>query len=722
MKRFLYIAAIAALLAAPADSGGAELAGSASIGVGILDIDNESYKFGEYTGLTKDGAYLLGSANIGRYGGPYYLELAARDIGLDSRDMLLRGGKFGRFDSFISFSQTPRLISNNSRTIFEGAGSSNLTLPAGFVRGANTTAMTNIGDNLKDVKLELKRKKAALGFSERLKSGFGYSLAVSREDKEGIKSIGGTVGTSGGNARGIVLPEPVDYRVDELRAGLDWQKEASYIRFDYLLSKFDNSIESLKWENPYTGTNFPTEARISLPPDNRHQRFSLSGGTALPFYSTRINLLAEYGMMEQDEALQPFAVGSAVSLPRNSAQAEIDTRAFTLNIASRPVPKLGVNMKYRYYSTRNETPREIFRYIKNDTGGQIAENDSVISLPFDHTSKALNLDGSYYLSGATTVRAGYDNEVIERSFREAEKTKEDTIRAGIQSGYFENLSLGLKASYSERKAEGYDQFNHYSVYRHPDYVQDQLDNTPPTAFDNNPFLRKFDQADRDRTRVGVSATYFPSTRMVLSAFYDYSLDDYNNSVLGLQSSKSNRYSADVSMAISDQISVYSFYMKEFIGTVQKSVSFTSKGDGNQSHDLDGNFWKALHDVEIDTVGTGASIGLMENRLVIKADYSYSESRTEINFEKGINLTSPGTQMPDLKTKLHSLALTGTYNIDKNLSLGAGYKYENYRSDDWQTDSVDPASADIANVITLSGPVQDYEAHQALVFLTYRFGG
>ncbi len=665
MKRFLYIAAVAALFAAPADSNGAELAGSASIGVGVLDIDNESYKFGEYTGLSNDGAYLLANANIGRYSGPYYLEFAAKDIGFDNRELLLRGGKFGRFDSFISFSQTPRLISNNSRTIFSGAGTT--VLEHGITPGADTTDLDLSG--LGDVKLELKRKKTALGFSERLSSGFGYTLAVSREDKEGIKSIGGTVGTGFGNARSAILPEPVDYRVDELRAGMDWQKEASFLRFDYLLSKFDNSAETLTWENPFTAGGI-TDARISLPPDNRHQRFSLSGGTALPFYSTRVNFLAEYGMMEQDEDLLPFSLNLPVNDPQNippreRARAEIRTKTLVFNAATRPLPRLGLNMRYRFYSTDNRMPEEEFTYLRNDT----TTTRTLDSRAFDHTSRTLTLDGSYFLGGATTVRAGYDHETVKRSHREADRTRENTFRAGVQSGYFENLSLGLNASWAER-----------------------------SAHDRNDDVERFDIADRDRARVVASAAYSPAASVAFSASYSYYEDDFDDSDLGLQSRKGSSYTFDANWTPARWAALYGFYTREFMDALQRS--------GNSG-------WLASHEDTNDTVGAGVSMGFLEDRLVIKTDYTFSESRSKILFPAGAD-------MPDLKTRLHSLALTGTYNFARNLSLGAGYRYENYESDDWQTDGLEPDT--IAHVLTISGPVEDYEAHQALVFLTYRFGG
>ena len=714
MKRFLYLAAMATALAFPARSG-AEITGEATAGAALVDIDGEPYKYGEYTGVSDDDIFLLGSADIGYYNGDYYLELAAKDIGLDNKSLLLKSGKFNGYNAFIGYSELPRLISNNSSTIFRGAGSD--TLEHDITPQTSSQAMDLSG--LKDVNLELQRKKLALGFSRRAGS-LSYGIEFSREEKDGLKSIGGTVGTSGGNGRGVILPEPVDYKTDELRANIGWDKGASYARFEYLLSAFDNSTESLTWESVYSTPATATgDGRIALPPDNMHQRFSLSFGTSLQFLSTRINGVAEYGIMEQDEELMPWGINNTTALPRESAMAEIDTKALTLNISSRPAQRLGLNIKYRLYSTHNRMPRQAFRYFKNDSAAQVAVNDTVFSLPFDYTLQNVSLDTSYYLARATTLRAGYEHEAIGRDYRESASTGEDTVRVSLQSSYFEDLSLGLKASYGERVADGYDQFNHYNEYRWTDLVAAGLAASPQTAFDNNPFLRKFDQADRKRTTAGASATYFPAPTVAVSAFYDYSMDDYQHSVLGLQSSNSNRYTADVNLTLSGDISVYGFYTKEIRDTHQKSVSFTTKGEGNDSHDLVGNLWKAFHDDDIDTIGAGASMGFLEDSLVVKLDYAYARSRSEIAFEKGADLTSSGGPMPALKTKLHSIGLTGTYRLNKNLSLGGGYRYENYESDDWQTDvELDASTA----VLLMSGPVEDYEAHQATVFVTYHFGG
>ena len=77
-------------------------------------------------------------------------------------------------------------------------------------------------------------------------------------------------------------------------------------------------------------------------------------------------------------------------------------------------------------------------------------------------------------------------------------------------------------------------------------------------------------------------------------------------------------------------------------------------------------------------------------------------------------------LPDLKTKLQTVNTSAKYKLTKNTTVGVGYQYENYKSDDWATDSVDPASTILANVLTLSGSVPDYEAHQAMLTVAYNW--
>lgn len=694
------------------------LRGDITGGLGVVDTDNESFKYGEYTGLSDDGLFFVGGADLSYSRDLYFLEFRALDLGLDSREVFIESGRLGRYRAFIGYSDTTHLISNNSMTPLLGAGGNVLTLPAG-VQGADTTAIVATPSyKLNDVDLELERRKLALGFSEDLASGLNFSIEYELEKKDGIKSLGGTFGTNGGTNRAIVLPEPVDYTTNEIRASMSYSGEKANARFEYLLSYFNNDADSVFWSGPFTG--FPSAGRISLPPDNIHQRFSLSGGVSVPYWSTRVNASAEYGMMEQDAELLPYSVNTAsvvaVPVPRKSAQAEIDVTSFTLNIASRPSQRLGLNAKYRYYSADNRTPRDLFLYVKNDTAGaQAALNQAhaLYSLPYGYTVNQLKLDASCRLFTATTVKAGYDIERMERDYREVKETEENTVRAAFQTQYIPDMSIGINASYSRKtNRDDYNQSNVYESSHTQDYI-----NTQTLQFDNNPFMRKFDIAERDRMKAGASVSYSPAGKITISAGYDLINDDYEKSVLGIRARDTGRYTIDAAWAPVDAASIYAFYTRENIDTEQASRQFAAATKAQSVAD-DSLTWTAVHDEDIDTAGLGASIGFFEDRLTVNTDYAFSEGTTRTDFTSAF---SAPQSMPELLTRLHVFSLTGKYRVNRNLSVGAGYRYENFESADWQTDNVDPGSADIAHVLTLSGPVEDYEAHQAMVFLTYRFG-
>ncbi|MEK6901605.1 MAG: MtrB/PioB family outer membrane beta-barrel protein, partial [Nanoarchaeota archaeon] len=340
----------------------------------------------------------------------------------------------------------------------------------------------------------------------------------------------------------------------ELKAALAYSGETFQIELAYYLSQFTNGNKSLTWENPYDITAFsdPTVARISLPPDNTHNKFSLTGGINLPF-ATRISAIAEYGMMKQNDVLFPYSYNSSSTittpLPRATADAEIDTAHLELNISSRPVSRLGLAAKYRYYETDNETPRDLFLYVNNDTGGAqstvtATNSEALYNLPYDFTQSKTTLDASYYLFSGTTLKLGYDYDIIERDYREVNRTIENTYRARLNSNLSSFASAGINFAYGERRIFGqYDEAAVYDAYHIQEYVSAQQ--AAGTAFDNNPFLRKYDIADRDRTKYGANITLFPHYTTTIGLYYSAAKADYEGSLMGLKNSKNNTYTVDM---------------------------------------------------------------------------------------------------------------------------------------------------------------------------------
>src|SRR5512137_246363 len=94
-------------------------------------VDEDSAKFGDYTGLDEKGGYVIANAE-GRAAeeSGYVLEYELTDLGLDSREVRLGGGKQGKYEFDLSYDAIPHRIWDTTATPFRGNGSTDLTLPS----------------------------------------------------------------------------------------------------------------------------------------------------------------------------------------------------------------------------------------------------------------------------------------------------------------------------------------------------------------------------------------------------------------------------------------------------------------------------------------------------------------------------------------------------------------------------------------------------------------
>ena len=100
-------------------------------GVGWLTDD--AYRFGRYTGLTDEGAYLVGDIKARDYSedGDYW-RVRGTNLGLDSRYLRLEGGTLGQQQYFLEYDQLPNNWADSANTPFLGVGKEVLTLPQDF--------------------------------------------------------------------------------------------------------------------------------------------------------------------------------------------------------------------------------------------------------------------------------------------------------------------------------------------------------------------------------------------------------------------------------------------------------------------------------------------------------------------------------------------------------------------------------------------------------------
>ena len=654
---------------------------SGDLDIGVGAVSEDSFKFGEYNGLNEDGAHLIGDVRVlyrNEEDARYY-DLHGHDLGLDTRTMYVRGGLQGHYDVFLTYDELPHLISDSAETPFRGIGTDTLSLPPGWVTSGTTAGMSALAAGLRGVELETQRKR--LGLGGRLLQGprwgphWEYEISFHREDRDGARRTSGAFFT---NAAQLILP--VDYETDEVDASITYTSRKLQVQFAYYGSFFSNADEALTWENPFTPLVAGADSgQLALPPDNQFHQGMVSIGYQ---FSDRTRATGDiaFGRMEQDERFLPATLNSAlgsVSLPRASLDGEVDTLTANFRLSSTVTDKLRLNASYGYNDRENQTPQAAYNWVSTDT---FLNPVTATNLPYSFTRNTVKLGADYRILKGSKLSAGYEYDAYKRDFQEVDKTEENSLWGKLKWRIDYKTQFNFKYTHSNRDASSYS-------------AVPEID--PP----QNPLLRKYNMADRNRDMVGVSASMSPTEMVSFSAGLDYINDDYDNSDVGLVDAREVNLSADVSLMLSEKTSMSLYLNRAEIESRQKGSSSFSTAN-----------WSAKNDDAITTAGIGIKHQVIEEKLDVGADYTRSYSSGDISVS--------GSQFPELNTELDTVKLYATYNLKEDMSLHAAYWYEHYDSDDWALDGVDPAT--IANVLSLGEASPSYEVNAVGLSLRYKF--
>jgi len=646
---------------------------------GVGWVSDDSFKFGEYNGMEDKGAFVVGNATA-RYrdGKTGYLDLHVRDLGLDTRSIGIKGGQQGRYSLSFDYDGIPHNISDSARTPYLGAGGENLVLPGGWAHAGSTAGMTTLNSSLYGVDLQTLRKRFGIGATFIPASKWKTAVNVRHEIRDGQQRTAGSFLFDSAE-----LVAPVDYVTDEVDASVSYTTDRWQSRLSYYGSFFNDRNTSLTWDNAYTPLSAGADTgRLSLPPDNRFNQILFTTGYQVS-NRTRINGNVALGRMEQDDTLLAASINpnfSGVALPRQSADAKVDTVTANLQASSAVTDKLRVNASLRYNDRNNKTPSQVFDWVSTDVSAALARRN----LPYSFTDKIAKLDADYRLTRRIRLGAGAEYAHKDRTNQEVDSNREESGWGQVRVHLLETLEFSLKGAHSERDASGF--------HLVPDIQPAE-----------NPLMSKYNMADRSRDSGSFMLSYTPTERITIGLSGDLTRDRYSKSLLGLTASRQGSINADVAFLLNKATSLHAFAGQEQIRSEQQ---------GSQSNPMAAD-WFAENLDTVNTFGFGVKHQLIKDRLDVGADYVMNRSTGEISIVSG-TLSS----FPDLKTSLDSVKLYADYRLKKELSLHAAYWYEHYNSKDWMRDGVNPDT--IPNVISLGMNSPDYAVNAVMMSLRYRF--
>ncbi len=495
-----------------------------------------------------------------------------------------------------------------------------------------------------------------------------YSLAADVDAKVSFTTShrDGTMpwGTAFGHSNVVELAAPIDTRTTDLRAGLVWANGRGMLRVGYDGSWFDNRIQTLVWDNPLVLTpasNAPSEGQMALWPNNTLHTVTTMGALKLPFDS-RIAADIAIGALSQNQALLPFTTNPAAAvlgpLPRTTADASARTLAMNYSFTSRPNRFVWLNARFRYYDFNNRTPVfAISQYSRLDGSPTTVRTGG--TEPLGSLRQNVDLDASFTPTTFTAIRVGYGRDWTKRTYRIFERTTEDVGRMSVDTTQFGWLTLRAIVEQSVRKGH--------------DFALAGL-----TVNNEQPLMRHFDIADRDRSRVTGLIQVAPRPEVAVSLSAAKGEDDYKNTGLGLRDNRNRTYAVTFDLTPVEQVAAGLFYTFERYDALQlsRTTSAATFTDVRRNWSLDSGD-------RVHTIGGTVDLLKVFPRTELRFSYDLTRSNTTYVYRLAADTTlATPAPLPAVTNQLVAGVLDARYFLSARLAVGLVYRYDRYAVEDF----------------------------------------
>jgi MtrB/PioB family decaheme-associated outer membrane protein len=605
-----------------------------------------------------------------------------------------------------------------------------------------------------DIKLQRGRTNLALSFFPS-EGKFDLDLIYFHERRTGARTNNGT---AFGFGSVVETWDPIRYVTQDfgVNASLKGDWGVAYAGFNY--NDFSDKFSTILFDNPFritdsndasayqspsnSSVNGPAYGLATTPPSN--QAWTLKGGTTLKFGPrTRLTADLAFGKWTQDEPFIPYTTNTSIqtpsgqnaataALPASSLDGQIDTLALNGFFTTRLTIDLRLNARFRHYKNDNKTPRIRFEegYVRFDG---VWEDIPRITVPNGFDSNLFDIYATYDLGAKLGVEAGFKYNKINRTFRETEHTSENTLRVAL------DLRPGGGFTARGMFEHGKRDYDHYGAF----HAEEHSFLDPGAEPANHTALRRFDQANRDRDRVGAQVQWSPASgKFTVGASYFWNKEKYDDSAvpcefvpavaadralcptadtlvspLGLMEATYKTFSLDADFSPTNRATVFAFYSREDIFDYQTGRQSGATITFNPAWN-----WSSQVDDKVDSIGLGADFTLVPEKWFLNLLYNYQKVDGNNDLTAG-PLARPATTGPveDIPqyddTEINHLEGSLRYQIAKAWSASLGGFWEKYTYSDSQTGQVlhyMPAS------FFLNPNSGDYRGWVAFVNLMYKF--
>jgi MtrB/PioB family decaheme-associated outer membrane protein len=706
----------------PAPAGPGWMSGWIDFGVRGSDVSGDRDRFERYRDVG-DGAY-IDRFQWARATDSQIFRVAGTNAG--RRDQRFEGlfEQTGRFRATFMWDQIPLRISSDTRSPYRLEGSGILRLEdsirLGIQEGRNTLA--DIVPLAGVFETAYRRHTATGSFLLHATPEVDIRGRFSTAQRRGYVPWGASFGLN----LAVEVPMPMENRTTDARMEVGWTRGRSLLRLNYDGSWFQNDIERLTWDNPirFTDTFNPlaylsgagtATGRMALAPSNQMHTVGATGSMAMA-HRSRLTATVAFGANTQDAEILPHTINSAlapIELPRDRADARIRIGVANVSFTSRPWRAVNLTARYRLHDRRNTTPHfEVGDRVRMDQQREAFDpaNLGKHGPEFHDISRhRLDLEAAYSPIALTSVRVGYGHTRTSRTHRIFELTTENTIRASVDT--HASPWVGFRAQVERSSRDGHD-FNPLAL----------------VLAGEQPAMRHYDVADRERTRVTGMATVTPLGFLGLNAAVTVGNDDFRESYFGLRDNRHTVYSVGSDLTGGPAVLSLSLARERYT-TFQLS---RQANPGAQFNDPTRD-WGTDANERVHSVISHLELTELVPRTQMRLTYDFSRSRTRYLYELGtppgertlpegspVSTLLPVTQLPPVSNAIHSAQFDSRYFLTPRIAVGFVYWYERYRVEDFALGDETIRRIDLPNGLLMYYRYRPYDAHSGWVRMTYLF--
>ncbi len=708
-----------------------------SIEVGVSNVSQSSAKFGEYNGLNKAAANVIGNFSV--KGGDAYNPFGesgtlrwgmyGSDLGTTSRALGGSVGSQGKWDLSIGYDELQHNIADTYQTPYVGAmGGNTFLLPVGLPRLNNTNLITPA--QLQTVAISSTRKNTNVGAGIILNDAWSVKFDYNQLVQSGAKLMSfGSMKVAGGSAGEYVsiLANPTNYKTDSINLALNWLGDNAYATGSYYGSFFRDANTGVKFQT-FDAIANGIQTQSTMPSNDFHQ-LNLSGGYTLTpttkltgglsYAKNTQNSAYAYDVYSMVNPVAPFTNGVS---PQASLNGDVRTTHADVKLVDQTTKALTLSASVKFDERNNKTASNF--YYMNALDGATNHQGNFANAPVSNSKTQFELAGDYRIDKDQLLNLTYNREDVKRWCNQyaigglgvvaggapgsnlypagancvvAVASKDDKLSTAYKLKLSDAVKLNVGYAYSQRST-----------------TSDANAITPRLSLNGNltgavPLIQgvnagdfrgfyPFFNASRKQQMLKGGVNWQANEKFSLGMGAKFTDDKYD-SLYGVKAGNSWSVNLDADYNYSENGSFSAYLTQEHKQRDMTDLQTVAAITANATRlpvPANGT-WSDRQKDDDTTIGLALKQnGLMDSKLDLTGDLSYSMGRTGyttvLNYVgttatpnfwtcNSPTLASCGS-LPTIKNDVIQLKLTGKYKVSKSAEVTVGYLFQQMRSTDY----------------------------------------